>query len=238
MTPTEPIVPPFHCYCGKPDCKIPYGLCHCGCKGKTKISTITHSQHKWIKGQPILYICGHNRWPRPKLEDAIPFKIDGVYCRLIPLTKGFYAIVDAADYEWLMQWKWTAVEKKCGIYATRGTSRNSKRKVIYMHRQILGLTEGDVSEGDHIETGETLDNRRLNLRPASHDQNCHNTRVSKANKSGRKGVYWSKRIQKWCVMIRVKGKRIWLGAYVSFEEACAVREAAELKYHGEFARAR
>lgn len=32
--------------------------------------------------------------------------------REIPLTQGLVTIVDAEDYEWLMQWKWYAV-KQC-----------------------------------------------------------------------------------------------------------------------------
>ena len=31
----------------------------------------------------------------------------GLY-RLIPLTQGKYALVDAADYDWLSQWRWGA----------------------------------------------------------------------------------------------------------------------------------
>lgn len=33
---------------------------------------------------------------------------------VIPLTKGYKAIVDAEDYEWLSQWKWSAQEAPNG----------------------------------------------------------------------------------------------------------------------------
>jgi hypothetical protein len=36
--------------------------------------------------------------------------------RQIPLTKGYYAIVDAENYEWLMQWKWHALAGKHTFY--------------------------------------------------------------------------------------------------------------------------
>ena len=37
-----------------------YGYCQCGCGQKTRISPQNHTQHGWIKGQPLKYMRGHN----------------------------------------------------------------------------------------------------------------------------------------------------------------------------------
>jgi hypothetical protein len=84
---------------------IPNGFCHCGCGGKTRIAAANCTSSRSIKGEPRRFIYGHQRRIRPVIEEAQPFKLDGIYCRLIPLTQGQYAIVWASDYEWLMQWK-------------------------------------------------------------------------------------------------------------------------------------
>lgn len=126
------------------------------------------------------------------VEKAVPFKIDGVYCRLIPLSRGLYAIVWESDYEWLMQWKWHAYFDKKGRcwYAARNTlARHGKRHSVSMTREIMGLGIGDQREVDHKNTGDTLDNRRSNLRICEHRQNSRNRRRNSKNSSGIKGVY-------------------------------------------------
>lgn len=239
MTPTESIVAPHQCYCGKSDCVVAFGYCHCKCGEKVKISTITHKQHRWVEGQPLLYLNGHSRIIRLEIEDALSFKLEGVYCRLIPLTQGFYAIVNESDYLWLMQWKWSAMWNGTHWYAIRGGKQKDGHRawVIYMHRVILGLTKGDSEDTDHKDAWDTFNNSRLNLRRCSSDENGHNSLTPKSNKSGRKGVY-QRSNGRFVVRIRVKGKRIYVGSYKTFDEACRAREEAEKKYHGEFARAR
>jgi hypothetical protein len=105
-----------------------------------------------------------------------------------------------------------------------------------MHREIIGLKPNDPSEVDHVNTGHTLDNRRANLRASEHWENMCNQKMRADNTSGRKGVRFDKKRNQWKVTIYAKGVVINLGRYDGFSEACAVREAAEIKYHGEFAR--
>lgn len=52
------------------------------------------------------------------------------------------------------------------------------------------------------------------------------------NKSGTKGVYWSKTVRKWTCTIGVNYKRINLGYFTSLEEAVIARKNAEIKYWG------
>ena len=222
------------CVCGKVDCQIPYGLCHCGCKRTTKISHVDDRCHGWVKGRPRLFLVGHCNRIRPLVEDAQPFKIDGVYCRLIPLTKGMHAIVDAADYKWLMQWKWNASWNQTvnGFYAKRGGGGGPTTQ---MHRVILGLEKGDGKKGDHKNQC-TIDNRRKNLRDASNPQNTQNQGRRSDNTSGYKGVDFHQGSGKWRARIVVGGKRESLGLFWTKEEAYAAYCAAAIKYFGEFAR--
>lgn len=60
--------------------------------------------------------------------------------KLIPLTKGYSAVVDDADYEALKQWRWCASISRGGRrqYAVRrgGLAENGGR-IVWMHRQLL-----------------------------------------------------------------------------------------------------
>lgn len=47
------------CICGDPDCRIAYGLCHCGCQKRTSIAPRNDRRRGWINGEPIRYIKGH-----------------------------------------------------------------------------------------------------------------------------------------------------------------------------------
>ena len=219
---------------------IPLGLCQCGCGEETRIAPFTVRAIGWVGGLPIRFIRGHaNRQPRIDFSDATPFKIDGVYCKLLSLTRGLFAIVDASDYEWLKQLFWYATwAEGVGYYAVRKapTKKKVTGKMIYLHRFILGLPIGDPKQGDH-KSGVTLDCRRKNLRPATQQQNNFNQRINSLNTSGHKHVYFDKERNKWAVCMRVNGKVKFIGRYNTYEEACRAAEESEQKYHGEFARA-
>ena len=78
--------------------------------------------------------------------------------RLIPLSRGLFAKVDLADFDYLMQWKWHASWDKCTktYYATRTVNLSGRYRTVIMHRVILGLEWGDPRQGDH-RNGDTLD---------------------------------------------------------------------------------
>jgi len=96
----------------------------------------------------------------------------------IKLTQGKFAIVDDADYNWLNQWKWYA--KICSngkrIYVARFQRINGKPTTIYMHRIITNCPED--KEVDHI-NGDSLDNRRKNLRIVTRSENSNNRRYNR-----------------------------------------------------------
>ena len=125
----------------------------------------------------------------------------------IPLTQGKYAIVDDENYEWLSKHKWYAHREGNTFYALRHT-KGKNRKTLRMHREILGVPEG--MEADH-RSGDGLDNREINLRICTSQENRFNQRKQEGRSSNYKGVYWNKRDRKWYAQIRHNGKGAYIG---------------------------
>lgn len=125
-----------------------------------------------------------------------------------------------------------------GTTSPRRLAAGGFRKRAYKAHQLAWLiTYGwwPLSEVDHINCDPT-DNRLANLRLATTAESACNKLPRSDNKSGVKGVSWSKRSQKWLVHIGVNGKVLHLGLYETFEEAKAVRNEAARHMHGTFAR--
>ena len=57
-------------------------------------------------------------------------------------------------------------------------------------------------------------------------------RIRSTNTTGRTGVYLLVDRNKYSVEIQENGKTLWLGQYSSFDEACKVREEAEIRIYG------
>ncbi len=131
-----------------------------------------------------------------------------------------------------------------GICESRGNTayfshRSSVSKKTFMHRMVMARVIGRPLERaefvDHI-NGNTLDNRRENLRVCSNAENLRNRRKPPSdNKSGVMGVMFCKQTGKWAAELRLARKKIWLGRHVNFDDAVRVRREAEQKYWGEFA---
>lgn len=124
-----------------------------------------------------------------------------------------------------------------GFYAVRGIRIGLKVKTTLMHRVILSrMLSRELlrsEQCDHI-NGNTLDNRRSNLRLATKFENMHNSRKHKNNTSEYKGVSWHKPSNKWKAQITVNRKSIYLGLFDTPEEAHQVYCDAADYYHGEF----
>jgi hypothetical protein len=155
--------------------------------------------------------------------------------KLIPLTKGYSAMVDDEDYERLIQYKWhVAVHQAYShlkVYAKRGIKKDGKWTSIGMHRVILGC-EGSIDHKD--DNG--LNNQRANLRPASRSQQMANSRKRPGAYSPYRGVSWNKHNGYWQAAIR-KGDVLYnLGSYRDdFDAALAYNLKAD-ELFGEFAR--
>lgn len=128
--------------------------------------------------------------------------------KYIELTQGQRTIVDDEDFEFLSQWKWFFHKQRVkGGYAARGRRKDEGdgADVIFLHNVLIGEKEG--FHADH-KNRDKLDNRRLNLRHVTPAQNGRNTGLRDDNKSGFKGVSWSRHRKKWLAQARVNGKVI------------------------------
>src|SRR5690606_21975431 len=102
---------------------------------------------------------------------------------------------------------------------------------VPMHRQIMGFPEG--MEVDHIDR-DGLNNRRSNLRLATHHQNAYNAQKRKS-RSGFRGVTWYAPYQKWVAVIMHQGKKHYLGYFDDPADGGRAYDEAARKLHGEFA---
>ena len=155
--------------------------------------------------------------------------------RTIPLTRGKFAIVDAEDYPWLNKYKWYTVPDRCTCYAGRDLRlpKSGSYMRIRMHQQILEPPAGFCV--DHINHN-GLDNRKANLRSATHSQNCCNRRKTSARTWSRyKGVSWRIHDKRWTAAIKINGQTRFLGRFRDEVAAAKAYDAAARKYHGQFA---
>ena len=163
--------------------------------------------------------------------------IDGEPCRLIPLTQGQYAVVDRDVYADITKYVWHALlAPNTGTFYARRNSvykKGRKRKGIWMHRVIVQARSNEFY--DH-RNGNTLDNRRSNLRKCTVAENNCNTRLRKDNTSGHRGVGWYPKYGKWVARICWDDKRTTLGYFSRMKDAIVSRNKAAMVLHRTFAR--
>lgn len=137
-------------------------------------------------------------------------------------------MVDDEDFESLSKFRWISDNKKCTFYALRISPDR-----IYMHREIIGVKNSKVSV-DHIDRN-GLNNQKSNLRACSQSENIRNSKLSKNNTTGFKGVMLHKKSGKFMAYIRHNYKMYNLGLFLTPQEASIARNEAAVRLHGEFA---
>lgn len=160
----------------------------------------------------------------------------------IELTQNKVAIVDDEDFMWLSMYQWQARKDRENYYAQKGEylgkdGNTYKTTTIQMSRFILGIEDSNIKV-DHG-NGNTLDNRKSNLRIATIRQNnCNLHELKSNNTTGYRGV--TKRNDKidgnmWRARIYLEdGRRKTLGHFSTPEEAAKAYDKAAREIYGEF----
>jgi hypothetical protein len=149
------------------------------------------------------------------------------------------ALVDDIDYEWAMQWNWSADEspKSNTWYAVRREghySGGNPQRSIYMHVEIINRMGIPLGEHTDHRDRNGLNNQRGNLRPATCSQNIANQNPKAKAASGLRGAFFYKNDNRWYSHLYVGGKKVYLGRFPTAEAAHAAYVEAHRKYFGEF----
>lgn len=140
----------------------------------------------------------------------------------IPLTQGKFALIDEEDFLLVGHLRW---------HVSNGYAYNRMGRIA-MHRLVMGAAPEQIV--DHI-NGNTLDNRRCNLRFATRSTNAANGQRNKGGSSKFKGVHFYKRDSRWTAQIKKDYKRIHLGYFDNEEDAARAYDEAAVALFGEYA---
>ncbi len=143
-------------------------------------------------------------------------------------------LIDDEYEELVSKFKWYVYKGRGdNFYAQTNNWKNGENHGFQMHRLIMNFPKGLVV--DH-KNGNGLDNRKENLRLATHQQNTHNSKpYGKLKLKGITFISDPKRNQKYLVRININGKSIRIGRFYTLEEAIVAYNKAAIKFHGEFA---
>lgn len=145
-------------------------------------------------------------------------------------------LIDDQDYANLSKYTWY-ISKQGYVYRNqskeeRKSSGNSNTKRL--SRLLLCAKEGE--QVDHI-NGNKLDNRKSNLRIATHAQNQRNRPKFKRHASSiYKGVYWHNKKRIWRTSISYENKIIYIGEFKSELSAAMAYDIAAHDLFGEYAK--
>lgn len=201
-------------------------LCECDCEKHTR--KIIQQGH--LKNNESLLCCSYkNKSARKRMKKYNTYDLSGEY-GVGYTTKGEEFWFDLEDYDLIKDYCW--YKDKDGYFATKtyGTANPMR---ITMHRLVMGFP--DATDIDHIHGKETrYDNRKSNLRTATHSQNNMNKGLQINNSSGITGISWFAKTNQWRAYIIINKKFVHLGLYDNLEDAIKARKEAENKYFGEF----
>lgn len=170
----------------------------------------------------------------------IPLPIEGETVQ-IQLTQGCVATIDAIDAD-LLEFMWYTQNPRRRPYAARQEyrdSKNKRQKTTLLHcviaERMIGRPLTKQDQVDHWD-GDSLNDRRGNLRLTDVFGNAQNRKRQNNNTSGFKGVSYKPENRNWVARITVNGKRISLGSFPTPEIAYEAYCKAAIELHKEFAR--
>lgn len=146
-------------------------------------------------------------------------------------VKGVSSLIDCADMEIFLARKWHIVTSRGLRYVTRNNPREGSHR---LHEDIMRPPLGMIV--DHI-NGNTLDNRRSNLRLCTPTQNRFNKRSKRFLGGEFKGVHYQRKHQGVSIRCQISAFRrvLYLGTYSTRVDAARAYDAAARIMFGEFA---
>lgn len=157
---------------------------------------------------------------------------------MIALIGGYDVLLDDDDYEqFVLKCKpWSPyIQHGSQVYFVRIRMENGIRHTDKLHRVIMGMSTKNNLYVDHI-NGNTLDNRKSNLRVCSRNENARNKKTQSNNVSGYKGVCYRKDKGIYQARIWLNGTNRHLGFFINPEDAHNAYCVAAAEHFGEFAR--
>ena len=148
--------------------------------------------------------------------------------KAIPLSQGFFALVDDAGYERVSAHKWSATKTKNTVYGVRKIRTPDGRTTSQLlHRFIMEVNYPDIDVDHRDHNG--LNCQRYNLRTGVRGENDGNRRKTRGT-SKYKGVSWAAGHQSWRACIHIE-KTIHLGYFADeIQAARAYDEAARTRF--------
>lgn len=143
--------------------------------------------------------------------------------RLVYLTRGFTALIDAADWPLVEPYMWHTHFARSKVYAR---TRGENGQPIYLHRLIMQAPDGKLV--DH-QNHNSLDCRRFNLVVKGFSANAQNCNYSTTR--AYRGVY-ERPNGRFSASIKINGKQLSLGTHDTAKLAAEAYDAAALRHHG------
>lgn len=179
-------------------------------------------------GKNATYYCSRGHYFQDKVYKYTTNRITAYANHAeIDLLHGLKVLVDLDDIDKLKDRKWFYT-KSNGVISNK---RKDERRVnqnghIKIHRLITDAPEDKVV--DHI-NGNTLDNRKKNLRVIVHNDNI----VNQASRPMRNIEYGN---GSYCVRLRYRNVKYYIGRYKELEDAIKARDEAATRIHGDIRR--
>lgn len=132
---------------------------------------------------------------------------------------------------------WVAMKQRCAYKKDKFFHLYGGRGISVCHRWInnfstfisdMGPRPSNKHSIDRIDSNKNYN--PSNCRWATPVEQARNRGINSRNKSGANGVNLLKSTKKWTANIGVNHKKIHLGQFDCFDDACKARKAAELKY--------
>jgi hypothetical protein len=153
---------------------------------------------------------------------------------MIIKVREFDVLIDDEDYEMVSRYNWQVAMKRGTPYIQcSARDENGKKITKQLAREVTNAPKGVIV--DH-KSGNTLDNRKQNLRFSNNKTNAQNMRSNINSTSKYKGVSWNSERKKWRAVLKYNDKQVHIGRFNSEEEAARAYDKKALELFGEFAR--